>query len=905
MLFGLWCDTPVGKAGAVIMRTLISVLLIFSLSSSSVVFAQQTPPSVPQRQDVGDPYPVSAGMNEYVDGLRSLEHFDLPAAIDQFTSALSKATDKSDILLGRGLANLLSEKLSAGQADIQAALDLNQRNTEARRLYLFGMSMSNRGDVGRRLYNFSSQDSFDRMLQNVCGSYGSAMSQPAAVRNFDTARRAFPTVAREYARRFRQSVATGRVLYARGMDAYKQNNPELAADHLEAAAKQFPDDASILTVYGLALAAAGDREHSREVLSTALIFNPALGLAYEQRAICAARMGNLEQARRDIAVAKLLSRRDDAAANADKVLVEMQGSLPKESADALLNKLIEAANAKAPRAQLNTIAEQLVLAAHSSRVEGYETYQQRMRPLQWWTIAEPKNPDHLAALGQFILDEVDVRGDWIDPGMNWTYYRAQTKQTQQQEIERARALFKQATGINQFHVPAMMGLAKILFRENLCGDSELLVRQAMRVKPNDPEVLDYMSQLMKIAAGQAMSKALSEASTIQWTETVGNWEYRYTRYGDYAAAEADGRRADGFMSSADAYLKAALQALQDTPQSYDFIGTLAMRRKNYDTAAKAYAAAVKKVPNSIEFHYALANAYAKQNQIQQYLTEATTGRCLEQTTGSAYLQWAWRPIAEGRFDEAMSLVKQAMKVDPIDSRNLAFMGAIAEGQKQSAVAAAYFAAAIAVDQAKGRHRDASYEQATGRWRLDEIGPTVAMRMRLARIIESADPAAALALYQQNLILEPKLTAMQMVEPITGAILPEPNRSMQSQRQIPTNGGIPSMGGMLKTCRELEAVALYRLDRKQDAAASFKKLEYYNQIPALGGARRTAENPLGGSVLRTQSIAQIAVDCFREVGDIQSANRWERAAQQENRDELRRQEIPQPPQSLQPGRRGRL
>lgn len=883
----------------------LTLLLFATLFPCAVLLAQPATAPVPAMQNVGDPYAVPAGMNEYVDGLRSLERFELPAAIDQFTAALSKASDKSDIFLARGLANFLSEKVPAGQADIQAALDINQRNTEARRLYLFGMSMNNRGDLGRRMYNFSSQDSFDRMLQNVSGAYGGAIAQPAAARDFETARRGFPTVASEYARRFRQTVATGRVLYARGMEAYKQNQPEVAADHLEAAARQFPDDASILTVYGLALAAAGDHEHSREVLSTALVFSPAMALAYEQRAICAARMGNLEQARRDAAIARSLGRRDDAAANAFKVIAEVQSAVPKESADTLLSQLIDAAIAKKPRAELNSIAGQLVLAAHASRVEGYETYQQRMRPLQWWTIAEPKNPDRLAALGQYLLDEVDVRGDWIDPGMNWTFYRAQTKQSQQQELERARTLFKQAMGINQSHVPAMMGLAKILFRENLFGDSELLVRQAMRLKPNDPEILDYMSQLMKIAAGQAMAKALSEAATVQWTETYGNTEYHYTRFGDYAAADAYGRRADGFMGDADAYLKAALQALQDTPQSYDFVGTLALRRKNYDAAVKAYQAAVRKVPDSIEYQYALANAYARVNQIKPYLQAATMGRCLEQTTGSAYLQWAWRPVAEGRFAEATELVRQAIKIDPIDSRNLAFLGAIAEGQQQTESAAAYFAAGIAIEQAKGSHRDASYEAVTGRWRIDEIGPTVAMRMRLARILESSDLASALALYQQNLLLESKLTASQMVEPIFAALLPEPNRSMQLQRQVPISGGIPSMGGMLRTCRELEGVALYRLNRKQEAAASFRKLELYGQIPAMGGARRTAENPLGGSVLRTQPIAQIAVDCFREVGDTQSANRWERMAQQENRDEMRRREIPQPPQSLQPGRRGRL
>jgi len=453
---------------------------------------------------------------------------------------------------------------------------------------------------------------------------------------------------------------------------------------------------------------------------------------------------------------------------------------------------------------------------------------------------------------------------------------------EQAELEYARDCFRRSLGADASNVAALMGLAQIKYRENLFGDAEDYVRSALGLRGDDAAVLDMMSRLMKIAAGQAMARALNAASTYSWTEPMGNgWERRWTRYGDAAAAEGHARSADGLLKQGDEYTRRALKALQDTPESLDYLGTVALRRKDLETMRKSYERAAQLAPDKLEFHYALANAYSSLGNFEKYLEHATAGRNLEQTSIGAHLLAAWQSILKKDWKAASDILARAARIDPADARILAYMGAIAEGQQQTPEAVACFRAALAVEEANGTFRASAQGVGLPVSLFEEASRAVALRIRLARLIELQDPAGAVALYEKNLAIEPRLLSPQtmalytnvqgriraetqqlqlknhpMLRQTVEAMLPEPSIPEDQQKTA------PNAAGLLRASRALCAVALCALDRKQEAAEYFQRLDNYDRYARRRGAGAAFLEVVG--IWTPRPVAQIAADCSGRV-----------------------------------------
>ncbi len=629
---------------------------------------------------------------------------------------------------------------------------------------------------------------------------------------------------------------------------------------------------------------AGNYERARTELSLVLCGNASLFEGYCQRAIAAARMGNVTRARQDLAIARQLDGNNEAwLSSVEKVIAQTQAVMPSETPTALLENLFAAARADGSIEQLAPLATKLVRAAHARRRHGIEVYQEKLRRLQWAVMIDPKNPARLAALGQYLFDEVDVRGEYVDPGRHFRYYRVQPRALQDAEIEAARDCFQRALAVQPLHVAALMGLAQIKYRENLFGDAGDYVRNALAVQSDDPAILDMMSRLMKVAASQALAQALQAAATYSWSEPLGNgWERQWTRYGDPAAAEAFGRSADGFLSRADDYTRRALSSLKDTPESLDYLGTRALTKKDFATMRKCYERAVQIAPEKIEFRYALANADASLGLFDKYLEQATAGRNLEHTSIGAQLLAAWQSILKADGNAASGFLAEASRIDPGDSRIPAYYGAIAEGRGDMREAAACFRAALAMEEAACKLRGSALGEGTPACLFSETSLVVLLRMRLARVVEEQDPAAALALYEKNLAMEPRLNAPEMIalsshvegrnraeteqlrqrnlpmlQIVVNAMLPEPARTADQQKTP------PNAVGLLQTSRSLAAVALYKLGRKQDAANAFRQSESYtNLLPRHGiGSAYLAIT----GIWSPRPIAEIRQACYRDAG----------------------------------------
>jgi tetratricopeptide (TPR) repeat protein len=705
----------------------------------------------------------------------------------------------------------------------------------------------------------------------------------------------FPKIASDFAKLQMQSGGGDKALLARGLQHGVEKRHAAAVADLAEYLGANPGDWTTRFYYGVALTNANNFERARRELSLVLCGNSALFEGYCQRAIAAARMGDLTRARKDLALARQLDAKNQSwLPGTEKAVAEAAAMQPSGPASRWADNVLAAARKGQSLEQLTPIAEKLVRTAHASRLNGIEVYQDKLRRLQWSVIAAPKDATRQAALGQFLFDENDVRGEYVDPGKHYVHYRPQTRSLKAVELQVAGECFQRALGIDSLHLPALTGMAQLKYQENLFGDAEKYVRQALAVPREDPVVLDLMSRLKRIAQGQEMARAISAATPVTWTEPLANgWERRVTILGDPVAADRHSRNADALVKQGEVYARRALQACKDTPESYDYLGTLAAEKKQFATMRDWYERAVQKRPDHIEYRYALANAYSALGDHEKYLEHATAGRNLEQTSIGAYLLAAWRAILQSDWTRARDFVVRASRIDSADSRVAAYLGVIAEGQNQLPEAAACFRAAVAIEEANGKHRGAAHGVGSPASLLEEVGRLVALRIRLARLIEESDPAGALALYERNLEMESRLTSPEMIalslhvegriqaetkqlqarnhpmiRPIVDAMLPEPARTSAQQSRP------PDAAGLLQVSRSLAGVALYRLGRKPEAAEHFRRVDDYAKYTGAprGGTRAMTVT----GIWTPRPVADIAAACLREMGDPPSSGRGQPA-----------------------------
>ncbi len=510
----------------------------------------------------------------------------------------------------------------------------------------------------------------------------------------------------------------------------------------------------------------------------------------------------------------------------------------------------------------------LLKASNSERRLGDETYSETKRQLMWAAGTHPKDTDRLAAVGRFLIDEIDARGDSVEPTRYIISYRQQGKALKEAELQQARQIFTQALTLNPNHVPSLAGLARMEIRVDMWANAERYLRRAIATGTTDREVLKLMRDVMRAAAAQRLAAAMSLLMTRRWEEKYGNVVYEYVARpspADLAKANNYDAQAGNLYGIAAGYIRKALTTLSNDAASHDFVGSMAFAAKDYPAAAKSWEKAVKLDPATRHYHYSLANAYSEQNQVEAYMEHATVGRNLEHTTAATQLDWAWDLIAMGRETEASGFLDKAVSVDPGDARTIAYMAVIAEAQGKSDAALALYRAAYALEEAHARQRGGSWLRNTGYWYVSETGRAIELRSRIAELVSAQHPQQAADLYLQNVTVESGFKDAALQEHVHTAMFPLPNLAA-NRRQVP-----PTFGELMRTNRALAAVELAGLGQCDKAAEHFRKLLDYDGRARTGGAN--AYQRPRDDLWKTHRVAAAAVKCFEKISDQQQLYGW--------------------------------
>lgn len=826
----------------------------------------------------------SATLTAYAEGLDLIAAGRFPDAVNPLTRAIELEEENAEYLLARGVALLLAEKVSAGRKDLERAYRLEPANDDVRRMLAFSVRLEGDEMTAPKYYSHVSTDPYDQFLLKTGNDYGAVVLssrvpsqeyQERAQERRKAAVEQFAQIGRMFAQRHKGVGAIAAALGARGVQRFKAGQAASAEEDLAAAIESNPDDLTLGYYHAAALIQLNRVEQGRREMSAVLCWQPALPEGYCQRAMAAAKMGDLTRAESDLQLAALLDAKDarQGQAAAKKVVAECKRATPAVTPATASEELLAAARSQEPFAQLADKAERLVRAANDHRVHGDEVYQERRRQLSWALATDAHNPDKLAALGRFLLDEADVSGECVEPNGQWVSYRAQSARQQSNELHYARELIGSALKISPKHVSGLIGQAALEMRSFQWANAENLLRQAMQWRQDDPEILALMSRIMQVAADQRSAKAAELREVKTWTEYGYNVTWYYSHYPSLAERErADEyeRKAAELIASSKQYFRKALQACAGTALGFYYEGTLAWSEQNLEAARKAFEQAAKLAPADRRIQHDLANLYAKLGLIDAAMERQAMAKNLQQTTAAPWLQRAWSKIVNNAWKTSRAALDKAAALDPADARIFAYAGAIAAAQEQPEEAIACYRAALALEEAHGHFRGTTYQGGTGAWPVNDFGRALEIRLRLGRLLAAQNPAQAAVLFLENVALEDRITEWGFSSKVQTAMLPDPEQDLRS---VPFP---PIAGALFRKSRALAGMALTRDGRFKEAVVMFDRLEGYEARLRGGG---TAYLDTGDDVSKSVEVAIAATEANTAAGAPFKAVHWLQLAEQ--------------------------
>src|SRR5574340_40431 len=411
-----------------------------SITSALVLIAACVPNPLPADAAIS-----TQALTPYAEGLDALNEGRWPAAVAAFSRALEGDGDYPEIVLARGVAGTLAEDFSRALKDLDRAKRLGYRGREPELWTYVAEAMS--GIIVVPYHGFS-------------GARGQGTERPAVVSIPGHVAQGGDDYSTEYGsfivyqlgmayQKHRLPVDFGGSGDPQGMKSQQMRQamlkagqlfaeknyrrPELASlslsrakksvggmasggrmAHVERALAANPADADAHYQAAKAWLEMGRATTARREFTIALTLKTDLADAYLGRATAAAQLGDEKRMVADLDVYKKggwLSTRSARSA----IENELAERKVKGSSEALLRELDGAARAGKSMESLIDIASKLHRVAGEQRLRYGEIYQDRLRVLEDAVRESPKNPDKLASLATYLIEEADNRGEKVEP----------------------------------------------------------------------------------------------------------------------------------------------------------------------------------------------------------------------------------------------------------------------------------------------------------------------------------------------------------------------------------------------------------------------------------------------------------------------------------------------------------
>lgn len=608
----------------------------------------------------------------------------------------------------------------------------------------------------------------------------------------------------------------------------KSNDLRNAREVLDIARASYRFDHDMATTSGEIWLLAGRPATARKDFTIALTNHTAWGPAYAGRAIAAATMGDAGRARADLANAKLHNSASKTLETQIDDLLE-KNSVKGEPAE-LLAALDKAAIDGGSVESLVPIAEKLHRVMTARRVRYDEIFQDRLRELEAKMRANQKDIEVKLDAAQYLVDEVSNRGENIEPRRGAVGFRWQPSQAD--ELNRALWYCNQALLVDAKHTRALITKAFVLAEQNQESAANALLNEAMAgAGKSDPRAVRLFATFRRrqisrmLAAAAGLRTPTTSISTHTENRSDGVYEVTTTRtyqpsQSDLARAAALERQARMLMDQAKQVIEAAIRESKNTLDGFILESTY---ENWFGTSQRALALldqAVKKYPKEIAAHDAYVQQLRHMGQRDAAQEAEAVALQLVHTTSAPLLRKVWDMTAAQGWTQTQDVLNRARKLDPTDARGTIYLAAMEANLEDKPKAAAYYAAAAALEMARIQLDEVGIAKSWPR-RADDMAALMGTRNILARAAKLfGKPDQELLHYQAAAALAQRYPPDGFSTPMFHAMIPTQS-TMKGVLPAPENGASIAAEAYVGAGRNLKAA-----NRVNDA------IRYYQAAAAL-------------------------------------------------------------------------
>jgi tetratricopeptide (TPR) repeat protein len=796
------------------------------------------------------PREPDASVLEYLAGLDALEAGRWDDALTAFDRAIQAAPKAHPYRYGRVVALVLSERFAEFFRELDAAYAIHNPRDDRELRCLLALGCTLGRDTKKLFWYHPSwlEHEYDRYLDRVAKAWA---RDPAS------GRPSFPGIAARFAADRRRDAVVAAALLARAFERHRKGDFAGGALDCERVIAFHPYSWTAMGKRAECLLALGAHEPARRLFTQLLSYRTEVTDGYLGRALAAARQGDAARMNADLDVArKLNAARTDGFRRAHAA--DFDGARPPAGVpQALYEDLARAARAGAPQANLVELAAAVRRAMAVKRLRSDEGYQEARRVLEWAKAADPRNPDRLAAIGNHLRLEAELRGECVEPRGAYRHYRLFEPRLQKIERDFAAQYCEAALKIDPEHVPALLGIAGVRIKRLEWDAAEQVLRRALALQPDAPgllelfyEVQEYNASVQhwnaaKLRCWQAEEQEYSYVTTDTKAEQVGAGVYRVTTTttthagtttvyrlpGAEELARAD--RHEALAKQIERYGLDQLRRAAARPGADGFFtaGLLARREGRKDDAVRSLRRCVEADPARVRGWEQLGHALADQGLIDESNEVFDHARNLEETTASVQLAVAWRTIEGRNAPLSRTLLERAVRRDPADARIAAWRAVVEFMEKNDAEAATWSRVAAAQEEARAREWTSSFDAPDpGPLPIRERGLILRSRLFLGEVLlKAGKPGEALVAFRANLSIDrPGLSDAELGADMDLGLTPLTFGDKNTPRE-PT-----FLAGLLARSRWGAARALRALGRADEAA---------REIAAAGSCRRMIDDSL--------------------------------------------------------------
>jgi tetratricopeptide (TPR) repeat protein len=275
-----------------------------------------------------------------------------------------------------------------------------------------------------------------------------------------------------------------------------------------------------------------------------------------------------------------------------------------------------------------------------------------------------------------------------------------------------------------------------------------------------------------------------------------------------------------------------------TVEGYLILADLALWEGKIDEAQRNLEQAVKLDPKSLEAQDRLVQHYAQTGQQDKAEEQRLIAANLVQTTVAPLLRLAWKSTEKTAWQAAKGYLTRASQIDPEDARIPAYLGVISESEDKSDEAAAYYRAALALEEARLQSDELKPDtgSALGRDAL-EFGLAIQARGHLAKLAQRANKQPdALAHYQAVLGYEQRMSKGFESREMFTALWPDQQPEKGAVVMAPKNAATLVADAHLQAGKLLSAMGKHDESIEHFRAAAMYGPLRMAGMPQIGNAR---------------------------------------------------------------------